>query len=495
MERRQIFDIIKYEHIQYLGNITKDTLPFILNNCVQYKFNHDTDDINEQIQRFLYYEYHGTLTLDQRYMVRTEVCTSMSTNYDTPRKYNSTTSFNYDIPRDYNIAFLIQENNELSCRWLVVLYGQHICVGFNMFTHDAFRGNTGVMVNILDGLNMNSNDIKCSYGMPTGIGYQGFSGFYQITGINSLPLKYTFMERLIHYFVKYYKDEDALIEKRKSHEIKIRNKYDKGFGYYKIINAMESFGCIDDFRDACNLIIEIERLQYEKRVKLNNEKVARYIKDLDEDWGYLASNGSNNRLSEYLHCAISNLLEDVIVEYTIFAIKWNFISNNADEKIRRKYEYLDFTDFQKPSPGFDTAWKYILSQLYVNHRDILEDAMNDETFIKVVDGYKRFHLGRQKNAEAYDLKSFEDSTLRGIILDDFRRLHRMVERNKLIDPPSNINIKPCPLYYSLYQPEDPEEAWEMKKIIHMSDREEYIENDPEWKFYNMNMKDLMNGNF
>jgi hypothetical protein len=140
------------------------------------------------------------------------------------------------------------------------------------------------------------------------------------------------------------------------------------------------------------------------------------------------------------------------------------------------------------------AWKYILSQLYVNHRDILEDAMNDETFIKVVDGYKRFHIGRKENVEAYDLMSFEDSTLRSIILDDFRRLHRRVERNKLIDPPSNINIKPCPLYCSLYQPEDPEEAWEMKKII-QSDREECIEDDLEWKFYNMSMKDLLYGNF
>ena len=483
MESRQIFDILKYQDIQYLGSVMKDTLPFILNNAVQYNFDHEIDDINEQIQRFLYYDTRCVLTIDQRFLVRSGQGVYISLNYESPR--------------DYNVAFLIREDRDFSCRWLIVLYGKHIYIGFNMFTHDALGGSTRVMVDILNSINMNSDSIKCSYGMPSGIGYQGYSGFYQITGIDDASIKYVFVKRLIQYFINHYKMEDAVIKEHKCNKKYDNPRYthDKGFGYYKIINPMESYGCINDFRDACNLIVEIERSQYEKRVKLNNEKVARYIKELDEGWGYLASNGSNNRLSEYLHCAISNLLEDVIIEYTIFAIKWNFISNNADEKTRRKYEYLNFTAFQKPSPVFDAAWKYILSQLYVNHRDILEDAMNDSSFIKVLDGNKRFHIGRKKNAEAYDLKSFEDSTLRGIILDDFRRLHRMVERNKLIDPPSNINIKPCPLYCSLYQPEDPEEAWEMKKVIHMADREEYIENDPEWKFYNMSMKDLLGGNF
>ena len=463
----------------------KDTLPFILNNAVNYNFAHEIDDINEQIQRFLYYDTHCVLTIDQRFLIR-----SMN---------GITVSSNCESPRDYNIAFLIYEDKTVSSRWLIVLYGKHIYIGFNMFTHDALRGNTRVMVDILDSINMNNDSIKCSYGMPTGLGYQGYSGFYQITGIDDLSLKYIFTKRMIQYFMKYYKMEDAEIEKKKLGKKCDNPSYtrDKSFGYYKIIESIESYGCIEDFRQACNLLIKIEQIQYEERVRINNEKVARYIKELDEDWGYIASNGSNNRLSEYLHCAITNLLEDVIIKYAICAIKWNFISNNANAQTREKYEYLNFMSFQKPNPEFDTSWKYILSQLYVNHRDIFEDAMNDKSFIKVVEGYKRFHVGKKANTKPYDLESFNDPTLRKIILDDFRRMHNTVERNKRINLPydSNINIKPCPLDYSLFMPEDPEEEWEMKKVIHMADREEYIENDPEWKFYNMSMKDLLDGNF
>jgi hypothetical protein len=46
MERRQIFDIKKYERIQYLGNVIKDTMPFMLNTAVIYKFDNNIDDIN-----------------------------------------------------------------------------------------------------------------------------------------------------------------------------------------------------------------------------------------------------------------------------------------------------------------------------------------------------------------------------------------------------------------------------------------------------------------
>lgn len=594
MEQRQIFDIIKYEHVQYLGNITKDTLPFILNNCVQYKFDHDTDDINEQIQRFLYYEYHGTFTLDQRYMVRTQVCTSMSTNYDTPREYNSSVSFNYDTPRDYNIAFLIQENKELTCRWLIVLYGQHICVGFNMFTHDAFRGNTGVMVNILDELNMNSDGIKCSYGMPTGIGYQGYSGFYQITGID-IPLKYTFIKRLIHYFIQYYQQEDVMIEKRKAGEIKSRNKYDdKEFGYFKLMNFPSEYGCIADFRSACDLLdlyliqkdielreakkreeerrreeerkLEEERIRKEKAIKkeasqkeealietigdqfvknivdelynisgeseaiersirwpdaktpeTRKKKVLNSIRDcktLLESEKYIIQNMIQHlaRSKFYRYggsfaiTTLNKLIEssfkyvkDDVVRYIIYALEYNYISRQrVSLEVREAFsfkEMIRFTKYHECSKNSDIIWKYVFVKLN-EMPHFLELALVDPEFIKLINGENR------KYGSKYDISKYKISHHIESVISQFEDLQ--VKRNDEL-PKYTLWMDNTPktkvknIYLDAFQdgrieyPEDKETAWRMKNIF----IEDFtnIEDDPEWKFYNMNMKDLMSGNF
>lgn len=595
MERRQIFDIIKYEHIQYLGNITKDTLPFILNNCVQYKFDHDIDDINEQIQRFLYYEYHGTFTLDQRYMVRTQVCTSMSTNYDKPREYNSTVSFNYDKPRDYNIAFLIQENKELTCRWLIVLYGQHICVGFNMFTHDAFRGNTGVMVNILDELNMNSDGIKCSYGMPTGIGYRGYSGFYQITGID-IPLKYTFIKRLIHYFIQYYQQEDVLIEKRKVGEIKTRNKYDdKEFGYFKLMDFPSEYGCIADFRSACDLLnlyliqkdIELlkerereeehkrekEREREEKRLRKEEaikkeatQKEEALIETIDDQfvdklvdelykipgeteaikrsirWADAKTSETRKKkvlnsirdcktLLESEKCIIQNMIQhlarsklyryggtfatsldrlikasfkyvkDDVVRYIIYALEYNYISRQpVSYEVREAFsfnEQIRFTKYQKCSKDSDIIWKYVFAKLS-EMPHLLEIALVDPEFIKLINGENRKHKCK------YDINRYKFSKYRESVISQFedlqvKRNDEVLRRTLPIESDNISKTKVKNLYLDAFRdgkiayPEDKETAWKMKNVF----IEDFtnIEDDPEWKFYNMSMKDLMDGNF
>lgn len=575
MERRQIFDIKKYERIQYLGNVIKDTMSFMLNTAVTYKFDNNIDDFNEQIQRFLYYRTECSFALDQRFLIRSNNGITLSPTYGL--RHNG-----------MNIAFMFHENMS-SCRWLIVLYGHHIYIGFNMFTHDAFRGNTKVMVNLLEELNMNRGDITCSYGMPTGYEYRGYSGFYQIKGINNLPLKYTFMERLIRYFDKYYKDEDELIEKRKSGEIKVRDKYnDKEFGYFKLMENPSEYGCIADFRSACNLLnlyliqkdIELQkerereeerreekRLRKEEAIKKEaaqkEEALIELIDDqfvdklVDELYNIPGETEAIKRsirwtgaktpetrkkkvinsirdcktLSESEKCIIQNMIQhlarsklyryggsstitasldrlikasfkyvkDDVVRYIIYALEYNYISRQpVSPEVREAFDFREmirFTKYQKCSKDSDIILKYVFAKLN-EMPHFFQLALVDPEFIKLINSENRKHKCK------YDINRYKFSQYRESVISQFedlqvKRNDEVLRRTLSIENDNISKIKN--LYLDAFRdgkieyPEDKETAWKMKNVF----IEDFtnIEDDPEWKFYNMNMKDLLSGNF
>lgn len=586
MEKRQIFDIKKYESIQYLGNVIKDTMPFMLNAAVTYKFDNNIDDINEQIQRFLYYRSECSLVLDQRFLIRSNNGITLSPTYGLTNK-------------SYNIAFMFHENMLSSCRWLIVLYGHQIYIGFNMFTHDAFRGNTEVMVNLLEELNMNRSDITCSYGMPTGYECRGYSGFYQIKGINNLPLKYTFMERLIRYFDKYYKDEDELIEKRKSGEMKKRNVHNEEFGYFKLWNCLlhsPEYGCIADFRSACDLLdlyliqkdielreakkreeerrreeehkLEEERIRKEKAIneeasqkeealietiddqfvknlvdelynisgesdaiersirwpdaktpETRKKKVLNSIRDcktLLESEKYIIQNMIQHlaRSKFYRYggsfaiTTLNKLIEssfkyvkDDVVRYIIYALEYNYISRQpVSIEVREAFsfkEMIRFTKYHECSKDSDIIWKYVFAKLN-EMPHFLELALVDPEFIKLINGENR------KYKYKYDISKYKFSHYVESVISQFedlqvKRNDELLKRTLPIEKENVPKTKVKNIYLDAFRdgrieyPEDKETAWKIKNVF----VEDFtnIEDDPEWKFYNMSMKDLLSGNF
>ena len=194
-------------------------------------------------------------------------------------------------------------------------------------------------------------------------------------------------------------------------------------------------------------------------------------------------------------------VKDDVVRYIIYALEYNYISRQpVSLEVREAFsfkEMIRFTKYHECSKDSDIIWKYVFAKLN-EMPHFLELALVDPEFIKLINGENR------KYEYKYDISKYKFSHYVESVISQFedlqvRRNDELLKRTLPIEKENTLKTKVKNIYLDAFRdgrieyPEDKETAWKIKNVF----VEDFtnIEDDPEWKFYNMNMKDLMNGNF
>lgn len=500
MERRQIFDIGKYiRNDDFCTNdVFREQLPIVFADCIRHKFyrsNHDFADWTIDT---------GNICIADAIGRRHKV--SIFSKVLNKDKDGRTVILGCEqfIPNSvFNRGVIISDQSSINRKWMLLLYGHNIYITFNKFSNDVFKGQSDPLVDIADQLDINFDTVVCQYGMPQ-IQCRKFQtpGFYLITGFEYIGHKYEFVDSVIEYILKSYQPKEE----------------------YRIISLdLCKFLCIDDFIDSLNYRRTCVKYFNNRKyvfispvrniIRCDFDGYMIDIKVMKYNFGIFES--IRNEIHDYIY-KLPYMISDLSVYDEILdkVHRWNymilsFFGNKITKptfKMRELFKRLRANRYDKINSGFDLDQSYNDAVIiaYIKSRSMLlydmmiSDNKNNRTFIP---DYAMMIFKRNQTVEnilnehnAIVGKKLAEITAR----DEMERISKQKARMVTCSPEyleylQYIKFQREYNSYHFQYPEDDELKWHLKNALN----EDFtnIEDDPEWKFYNMNMKDLMNGNF